>query len=515
MKNITLTMLFALLNISLSYAQEDEIEEPLEYPFGETGKPVPRGVFGEDDRKEVKDAEGIADFVRATAVMIPKSSISGNRVYGQTLRQRLTRQFGVSNFDSNIRFLDQPTVAHCTGFLIAPDILVTAGHCIERLEDAKNYVWVFDYTSEVNFNEYVGYVEIDPNDVYEVTDVLSAYFQNLSTYTDYSVLKLDRKTSRAPYRFRTSGKVTYQGGVSTIGSPTGLPLKYADNAIVVDNSPEKWFKNNIDGFPGNSGGPVFNPNGFIEGIHVRGAVELQDGRYTGDYKYDYSCNCVKTLQWQTSFGTAGSHAHRITHIPYEMLHKALYENIEYAIMNNMPNRLNSWLAYGWILDHAYTNERGRLEFTAAYYNNTDALSALLSRTETVVKDSYGRTLLFHAIDNKNMDMLMMLLDKGLSPNEIDDSGTTPIFHAMKNRNYGALYALLDNGGNVYSKDRNGNNLLHLAARNGNLSLISELLRLGADASAENYYGDRPEDIAKRYKYRSARKILKKARKRRR
>ena len=32
------------------FAQDDEIEAPLQYPFGETGVDVPRGVFGSDDR---------------------------------------------------------------------------------------------------------------------------------------------------------------------------------------------------------------------------------------------------------------------------------------------------------------------------------------------------------------------------------------------------------------------------------------------------------------------------------
>ncbi|MBT8258819.1 MAG: ankyrin repeat domain-containing protein [Bacteroidia bacterium] len=516
MKFYLLFISFALCG-SMLFAQEDEIEAPLEYPFAETGTEVPRGVFGDDDRKEVRDAEGIEDYVRATAVMVPKTAVRGNRVYGQTLRQRLNKIYGDHPFDADVRFLDQPTSAYCTGFLIAPDILVTAGHCIETMEQAKNYYWIFDYTNELKYKKdtWSGYLDVDPNDIYEVAEVLDAYFQDLSTYTDYSVLRLNRKSERAPYRFRTSGEVSTYSKVSTIGSPTGLPLKYADNAKVVDNSPERWFKNDIDGFPGNSGGPVFNPLGFIEGIHVRGAVELQDGKYTGDYKYDYSCNCIKTVKWWSTFGTAGSHAHRITKVPNDLLHRAIYENIEYAIKSRNGDRLKSWLAYSWLLDHDYTNERGRLEWAAINSDNMDALKAIMAKTETVIQDQNGRNLLFYAIDNNNQSFLDYLLEKNISPDQEDNSGVSPLKYAMKRSSQRSIETFLEAGANPYVVDSYGNNLLHWAAENGDVQFIRDLVNLGVNAGSRNYAGKRPEDIAKKAKRKSVRKLLKKARKKKR
>lgn len=499
--------------IVLGSAQKRQAAEPLQYPFDETGTEVSRGVFGADDRKEVKDAEGIEDFVRATAVMIPKANIVGNKVYGRTLRERLTDQFGSSNFDSNVKFLDQPTAASCTGFLIAPDILVTAGHCIEELEDASDYVWVFNYTNELKHNKYRGYVEIDPKDVYEVSEVLGAYFQNLSTKTDYSVLKLDRKSNRTPYRFRTSGKVSDWGDVSTIGSPTGLPLKYSDNSYVVNNSPNKWFRNNIDSFPGNSGGPVFNNNGFIEGILVRGAVELRDGRYTGDYAYDENCNCITTVNWSSVSGTAGCEAHRITSIPKDLLHRAIYENIEYAIKNNLSNRLNAWLAYSWILDHDYTQTKERFEFIAARNGNLEALKKIMAKTTTMVLDEDNRNLLFYATYFENTEMVEFLIGEGLLIDEKDKYSETPLQFAINNDKGAAAVILMDSEPDLFVKNNAGDNLLHSSARQGYISFVKYLISKGVDAGAKNQKGQRPEDIAKSLKYKQIRKMLKKARKR--
>lgn len=138
---------FALVISLLSLNAQDK--KIIEYPFAEPGTDVSRGVFGTDDRKEVKDAEGYEDFVRATAVMIRKDNIYNDEFYSWSLREKIQNKYGKNvEISEEVRFLDQPAIGSCTGFLIAPDILVTAGHCINSMEEANQFVWVFNYTSE-------------------------------------------------------------------------------------------------------------------------------------------------------------------------------------------------------------------------------------------------------------------------------------------------------------------------------------------------------------------------------
>jgi hypothetical protein len=473
-------LLIAFL-VNIMNAQETTLDSLFQYPFGETGKELPRGVYGVDNRVDVKDAEGIKDYVRATAVMIPKVNIRGNKVYGYTLREKLEKKFASYNFDENIKFLDQPTCANCTGFLIAPDILVTAGHCITNLEQANDFVWIFDYTNELNYIKSKKYIEVNPDNVYEISEIIKANF-NKDVDDDYSVLKLDRKSARTPYRFRTSGEIQLESPVYTIGSPTGLPLKFANNAKVINNTADKWFKNDIDTFPGNSGGPVLNSLGFIEGIHVRGAtVETYDGTFAGDYKYDPECDCVKTVQSENANDNAGAQSHRITSIPFELHYQAIYDNIEFAIINNRSERLCSWIIYSWMIDHDYTNERGRFELLAISNNNLEALKTIMANTSTNDIDVYGIEILSKAIEHNNPEMLSFLLEKGAD---------------------------------IESVDNNGNNLLHLAAYNGNMTLINALIKDRLEyfdskksykafaqkmASAKNNYGSLAEAIAKNNK----------------
>ncbi|MTE28255.1 trypsin-like peptidase domain-containing protein [Winogradskyella ouciana] len=505
MKNIFPTLFIVICFLSLN-AQEKIIE----YPFGKPGSDVPRGVFGEDDRKEIKDAEGFKDFARATAVMISKQSIYNDEFYSWSLRDLLAMKFGTNKFDPSVKFLDQPTVGSCTGFLIAPDILVTAGHCINSMEEADQFVWVFDYTSESDFID-GNKLKFKKENIFEVESIITSKLDDI-TDDDYAILKLDRKSSRNPYRFRTSGKVLEEGAINTIGCPTGLPLKFSTNAIVVDNSPNNWFKSDIDSFPGNSGGPVFDQNGFIEGILVRGAVEYSGGRYTGDYKYDPYCDCVKTVQWDKVKYTAGCQAHKITAVPPSALLMAIYSNIEYAIVNNLKERFDSWGIYCWIFDYKYTQQRGRFENLAIEYNNNYALESILNYTSENISDSYARELIDLVLKNNNLDALDVLLDYDILADAGMDSKYTALQVAVTRGNLDIAQTLMVNGADISVTTSNNDNLLHLVAQSGNLSLAKILVEKGVSAKAKNKKKRRPEKVARKAGHKSLAKYLKKARK---
>ena len=55
-----------------------------------------------------------------------------------------------------------------------------------------------------------------------------------------------------------------------LGYPSVLPLKYTYNAKVVNDSNIKYFEADLDAFGGNSGSAVFNDDGEVTGILVRG-----------------------------------------------------------------------------------------------------------------------------------------------------------------------------------------------------------------------------------------------------
>ncbi|SCX99481.1 Ankyrin repeat [Nonlabens sp. Hel1_33_55] len=540
-KNISI--LIVALMATISYGQDKELPVPAEYPFGNP-KDDSRGVFGDDDRYEVSDVSGIEDYTRATAVMIPKESVYGNSLYGVTLRDRLTYQFGTENMDKNVKYLDQPTIAGCSGFLVAPDIMVSAGHCILTDDDAKGFYWLFDYTTNLKSSEDGFFIEFDPDNLYEINEVLEGKLEGEGEYQkDYVVMRLDRKVKdRKPYRIRTSGKPANEASVYTIGAPTGLPLKVALNSEVVENTPEQWFKTDIDAFPGNSGGPVFDPNGFIEGILVRGAVEYANGSYTGDYKYDADCDCVKTVTFSNADYNAGCQIQKINEIPFNFLESIIYENLENSIRNNDPSEFERWAVYSWIFKEGYLGDGDSLETLIMAYDRSGQLlggrakilKALIKEHQGSYETGFENKLVDYVYDSghsdlrsmaadylnldavdqdgdsalmniishafTDVDMIKELLEYGANPNLVNNNGKTPLLIATEGnmrKQQEIVELLLKNGAKPNQNTSGGDTALLNAVKN-NKSAIAELLLVNdADATIIDGSGNSALHIAAR------------------
>lgn len=485
MNTMRFCLLISLFVVFCTSAQTKN-NTKIENPFGEIGANISA------DRTNIHELPNISDLYRATAVMIPKRKIQDNKLYGFSLRNLLMMKFRTFKFDENLEFLDQPTGAKCSGFLIAPDMLVTAGHCVENIQEANKYVWVFDYTDELSNVPDESYIELDPAQIFEVSEVILSEY-NDEEKVDYAFLRLDRKTSRTPFRFRTSGNAKINTKVATIGSPNGLPLKYDDKAKIVDYSSENWFKSNIDTFNGSSGSPVFNLNGFVEGIHVRGATtQMSDGSLASNYWFDEECDCLKKVESKNIGENIKAQAHKITVVPDSILKMAILENIEYSLENNLNDRLKSWASYSWIFDNKYTKDRGRFEWDALAKNDAAALNIILENSSSDLKDKRGRNLLFYAIDKENLDLLRVMLENDIKGSEQDKSGEDAMFYAMKNSSIPVIEELLPYYSPVNRKDKKGDNLLHLSARFQDFSLVKMLVEAGVTPAEENLAKKRPE-----------------------
>lgn len=201
----------------------------------------------------------------------------------------ITRRFSDSyNLHSSERFRNQPLGAFCTVFLVAPDIVVSAGHCAS-VRDYRAMSVVFGYNM---IGRSTPRVNVPANNVYKIKEVIS---RELKGSIDYGVFRLDRPVETIEPMKVSRKPVKRDDNLYIIGHPVGLPLKYAPGAKVTYFSNNFFFRATLDAYGGNSGSPVFNEEHEVVGILVRGNTDFitvngttrsyvisEPGRYEGE-----------------------------------------------------------------------------------------------------------------------------------------------------------------------------------------------------------------------------------------
>lgn len=173
------------------------------------------------------------------------------------------------------RFYDQDTAASCSGFLVRPDVVVTAGHCLSNQSACDNTRFVFGFRLAADGDR--------PRSV--LTARVFRCQKLIHTVTtigeDFAIARLDRPVTHVqPLPLRSTGRISPGDPLLVMGHPFGLPLKVADGARVRSVLNE-YFVANLDTYGGNSGSAVFNRvTREVEGILVRGER---------DFKYANNC----------------------------------------------------------------------------------------------------------------------------------------------------------------------------------------------------------------------------------
>lgn len=227
-------------------------------------------VYGEDNRMDTFQCKNpmFVNIAKSTAALVHQDNIKvrGN---GAELRGKsLGEMFHLCDKE---RFFHQPFVATCSGFLVAPDIMVSAGHCFDSRDMCTKHNWVFDFKVD---HENQGSVTVPSTSVYKCKEILE---MKLTRELDYAIVRLDRPvTDRSPVKIGKEIKVG--APVVLIGHPSGLPQKIADNAVI-KSATNLEFKATVDAFQINSGSAVFHANtGELLGILVRGKLDYRTNK---------------------------------------------------------------------------------------------------------------------------------------------------------------------------------------------------------------------------------------------
>lgn len=265
-------------------------------------------IYGTDDRLNILEVPQFQSIARSVAIAIPNNFLSKHENGSWEVLD--VEHLGMSTqvyACMSERFATEPIIGNCTGFLVGPRTLLTAGHCVlpkgivdndENHPFCKAFTWVFDFnvkeggkTQESNF---------PAKNVYGCKKIIRA--ENTEADgdfgNDFAIIELDRDVDASIGLQKLSSQAPIKGASAfAIGHPSGLPAKYSGTSSILKTNHKHYFEINLDSQAGNSGSPVFNLKQEVIGILVSGHnidyYQSAEGCYKANVCDATGKNCIE------------------------------------------------------------------------------------------------------------------------------------------------------------------------------------------------------------------------------
>lgn len=250
-----------------------------------TAFPGKADIYGEDSRREVNDPS-LSDEVRALASSVAMvfsvygilEQTSDEVIFPRTtMSDNFKREHGVPLCEEE-PFAQQVAPGFCTAFLITPQLVATAGHCVNGHTRCEQMAFAFGYAKTSPDEDPI---RVPIEDVYRCEELIGRLYnpyeepEMISSgefWYDWAVIKLDRPvTGRAPVKLMEGEPLKTGAPLRVLGHPSGLPMKLTEGDVISDTK-ERYFNTTLDIYQGNSGSPVFDAvDGDVQGIVIRGS----------------------------------------------------------------------------------------------------------------------------------------------------------------------------------------------------------------------------------------------------
>lgn len=228
-------------------------------------------IYGSDGRLDLYQItdDRLLTLADSTVALVQTTDLTA--ASNESINLNTNNYGSIMNLCPTEKYREQDTLAFCSGSLIAPDIILTAGHCVQTEAQCESTAFVFGYAIKNIGNSPKS---ISKQEVYHCKEILKS--ERINDGADFAIIKLDRVvTGHKPLSLRLSGEASVQDSLVVVGHPAGLPTKIATGGSIRAISAD-FFQANLDTYGGNSGSAVFNAQtGLIEGVLVRGEMDYE------------------------------------------------------------------------------------------------------------------------------------------------------------------------------------------------------------------------------------------------
>lgn len=209
------------------------------------------------------DAEhiGLPESAKRESLLYGRERWERVEEFSQTSRLRyLARSVG------RLKIKSREDFANCTGFIVGPDTIMTAYHCISlikgKVDGIRFELGLYSSQSNLDFERYE--MELEP----------VAADQKL----DFLILKAQKPFGRKWVISKLNDSTIVEGQpLQIFHHPRAAPMKISRKGCLggpkADNIPAGHFQHKCDTLPGSSGAPIINENGYVVGFHHMGSEE--------------------------------------------------------------------------------------------------------------------------------------------------------------------------------------------------------------------------------------------------